>query len=107
MYMTTKIKKEVQTTAGITAAIIIFAFHAAAAPYAFQGLPGGWSPASVEQTVVAPCHASPSVKLSGARFDHSANDVPIVVEFRAPGVSFQSEPTHIRVFTVRSDVSRT
>jgi hypothetical protein len=87
----------------ISVAGLIFVFHTAtaAAPYVFQGFRSGWSPSAFEQPVVAPCHAAVSVKLSGSRDDHQDSDVPIMVEFRAPGVSSQSAPTHIQVFMAK------
>jgi hypothetical protein len=75
--------------------------------YRFEGRPSGWSPSYVEQTVVAPCHAKISVRISGARYDHHADDVPIIIEYRAPGVSALSEPTDISVFQSKPENKET
>lgn len=87
--------------------VLVFQSAVSAAAYTFQGLPAGWSPSFFEQSVVAPCHASVSVKLSGSRIDHHDSDVPITIEFRAPGVSIQSPPTHIHVFMAKFDNTQT
>lgn len=71
---------------------------ARAEAFTFRGEPSGWLPNSFEQTVVAPCHSPISAKITAIRYDHHADDVPITIEFRAPGVSVQSPPTHTRIF---------
>ena len=88
-------------------AILLAASMASAATYTFQGFPGGWSPSFFEQTAVVPCHAGVSVKLSGSRIDHHDSDVPITIEFRAPGISLQSPPTNIEVFQARAANTQT
>lgn len=96
--MRTKDNKQLWLTIAVAGLVFLFQSTAAAAAYSFQGLRTGWYPSSFEQTVVAPCHASILVKLSGSRTDHQDTNVPIAIEFRAPGVSLQSPPTHIQVF---------
>lgn len=88
-------------TVSVAGLVLLFQPTGAAGSYTFQGFPGGWSPAFFDQSAVVPCHATVSVKLSAARYDHHDSDVPIAIEFRAPGVSLQSEPTHIRIFQAR------
>src|SRR5688500_11817533 len=79
--------------------MLFFTAPAAAESYTFTKGTGAWSPGFVERTVVVPCHASPVARLSGTRFDHYDSNIPITIEFRAPGVSFASPPTHTRVLT--------
>ena len=95
--MNTK-RRYIWTALSLAALFLLLHSTAEAVAYRFEGRPTGWSPSLVEQTVVAPCHARISVRLSGARFDHHADDVPIIIEYRAPGVSALSEPTDISVF---------
>lgn len=82
----------------LAASIVLLCGTALAEAFTFRGAPGGWLPNSFEQSVVAPCHAAITAKLTAIRYDHHADDVPVTVEFRAPGVSVQSPPTHTRIF---------
>ena len=89
----------------ITFAAIAGGFHstASAEPYTFEGRPSGWFPTFVDRSLVAPCHAKVSVRLSAPRYDHLADDIPMKIEVRAPGVSLQSPPTHTHYFSSKPE----
>ena len=102
--ITTRIHR---ATLGLTVTVIgllmLYCGPVRAEAFTFRGQPGGWMPGSFEQSVVAPCHSAVSARISATRHDHHADDVPITVEFRAPGVSPQSPPTHTHIFMAGSN----
>lgn len=90
----------------LAGSVSLFNATASAESYTFSRNSGGWSPGSIDRSLVAPCHSAVSAKLSGARYDHYDSDIPISIEFRAPGVSMFSPPTHVRVFMARMEDQR-
>jgi hypothetical protein len=82
----------------LAGSVLLLNAAVSAESYTFSRNSGAWSPGYIDRSVVAPCHAEVSIKLSGARYDHYDSDIAITIEFRAPGVALQSPPTHTRVF---------
>jgi len=64
----------------------------------FVTMANSWKPATTELKVVAPCHAPVTAVLNVSRNSGSdpALDVPILVEFRQPGVTLSSPATYTR-----------
>ena len=95
--------KQLWRTITFVGIALVFHSTAVAEPYTFEGRPTGWWPSFVDRSVVAPCHAKVSVRLSAARYDHFADDILMIIEFRAPGVSLQSPPTHTHYFNSKPE----
>lgn len=98
--------KQLWRTITLAGMALMFNSSAVAEPYAFEGRLTGWSPSFVDRSVIAPCHAKVSVRLSAARYDHFADDILMGIEFRAPGVSLQAPPTHTHYFNSKPENRR-
>lgn len=90
-------------------AIFIFGGTVSAEDYRFNIVAGNWNPSTIHWKIYAPCHSTVSVTLSAKRFDggfSSADDVPIYIEFRKPGVPLTSSTTVTREFAAKLDDTR-